>query len=517
LKNLSKKYTQELRELLKDYNPWWNDSKWYESDEHILEYQQGALNIVSRLFYHVTNNLTIPNKYGVVTMRGPRRSGKTTLIKLVIKHLIVEKNISPSNIFYISLDYGGRKDIELFDALKEIANIESYEKYVFLDEASMHENWAAELKNIIDLNIISKGKLKIIATGSHSMDLVQAAALLRGRQGELANEFNLCGNLLYTPLRFSEFVEGVNKEINSLLSEIKLRKPGNRFSILKDLSEGIISNELKDLYNKYFTTLDQLFDNYLIHGGYPKAIKEFYEQGKIHNGLYSDLAELLIKDSERSKLEPQILKDILTYIVEPKKLSTPLGSFGIRLDDLKKKEMKKYLEYLFSTWTFFLSHPERKDKTCEPNIQDYEHSKLYVLDPFIFYSLYSYINNIPNPFENSKKLIKDKLFSGLMVESVIASHLLLSQQLFEHVPHVEYERILMYSKRTDEKDHEVDFILCIRKDDQMHRFVIESKYRKKIRKSSLQQKIIILTKDILNVDGKNKITYLPTPIFLMLF
>jgi predicted AAA+ superfamily ATPase len=158
---------------------------------------------------------------------------------------MVEKNINPSNIFYISLDYGGLKDIGLFDILKVIADIESYEKYVFLDEASMYEKWALELKNLVDVNILSKGRLKIIATGSHSMDLVQAAALLRDRQGELANEFNLGGNLLYTPLRFSEFVEGVNKEVSSLLSEIKFRKPKNRFNILKELSEGIVSNELR--------------------------------------------------------------------------------------------------------------------------------------------------------------------------------------------------------------------------------------------------------------------------------
>jgi predicted AAA+ superfamily ATPase len=514
---LSKNYTENLRELLKEYNPWWSDNKWYEKDEHILEYQQGAFSIISRLYYHIINNLTIPNKYGIVTIRGPRRSGKTTLIKLVIKYLMVEKNINPSNIFYISLDYGGLKDIGLFDILKVIADIENYEKYVFLDEASMYEKWALELKNLVDVNIVSKGRLKIIATGSHSMDLVQAAALLRDRQGELANEFNLGGNLLYTPLRFSEFVEGVNKEVSSLLSEIKFRKHKNRFNILKELSEGIVSNELEDLYNKYFITLDQLFKNYLIHGGYPKAIKEFYEQGKINNNLYSNLAELLIKDSEKSKLEPQILKNILAYIVEPKKLSTPLGSYGIRLKDLKKKEIRKYLEYLFSTWTFFLSYPERKDKTCEPNIQDYEHSKLYVLDPFIFYSLYSYINNIPNPFEYSIKLVEDQTFSGLMVESIIASHLLLSQQLFEHVTHVEYERVLMYSRRSDKDDHEIDFVLCVTKNNERYRFIIESKYRKGISEKSSRQRIIVLTKDTFYFDGKNKRIYIPTPIFLMLF
>jgi predicted AAA+ superfamily ATPase len=505
------------RELLEGHNPWWSDGGWYEKDQLILEYQRGDSRVISRLYYHVKKNITISGKYGIVTMRGPRRCGKTTMIRLLIRELIESHGVNPANIFYIPLDYGGIKDVRLFEILKSIASAGSDEKYVFLDEASMYEDWALELKNAFDANIVYNGRLKIIATGSHSMDLAEAAEKLRGRQGELAREFNLGGNLLYTPLRFPEVVESISKEVGHLFDERMFRKVGKRFRMLKDLSRGIFSGELKELYGSYFATLSQLFDNYLIHGGYPKAVKEFYGLKSIDKGLYADLAELLINDSRKAGLDTDILKILLTDLVKPERLSGILNLSSIELKNVRKDELWKYLRYLTSTWAFFLSYSERKDGKGEPNYQDREHLKLYVLDPFIFHALHSYINNISNPFEEAKRLTGRPEFQGLLVESTIASHLLLAQQLFEHVPHVNYDRVLMYSARGGEASREIDFVLCVNKDNEMHRFLIESKYREQVRKTALPPGTIVLTKDLLEVDEGNKIVYIPVPIFLMLF
>jgi hypothetical protein len=42
--------------------------------------------------------------------------------------------------------------------------------------------------------------------------------------------------------------------------------------------------------------------------------------------------------------------------------------------------------------------------------------KLYVLDSFIYYALYSYLNNVPDPFEEAKKLMSNEEFKGLLRE-----------------------------------------------------------------------------------------------------
>ena len=393
---------KEVREILKPYNPWWRDTGWHEQDPLLLNFQNSILKREPRLYYHLRRYLTEPGAYGVITLRGPRRVGKTTLIKLLIKHLITEGNINPSSIFYVSLDYEGLSGIRLAKVLEAIAKWSFNDKYVFLDEASMYPGWAQALKNLYDMGLVEGGRMKIVAAGSHSMDLAEAASKLRGRQGKLAQNLNLGGNLVHVPLRFSEVVEALRPEINSFLSLHRLRTPGVRFGLLKELKEGNIPQILTEIYNEYFGFLQAMFEDYLIHGGYPKAIDEYYKDGFISREFYSDLAELLIKDSGKAGLDIENLKRLLSVLVEPKRLgglidlrnpevigrdedAKPKGRFGLR----------NYLDYLSTTWTFFFAFPEEgREANCMPNYQG--QPKNYVLDPFIYHALHAYLNNISN-------------------------------------------------------------------------------------------------------------------------
>jgi predicted AAA+ superfamily ATPase len=513
---LSERYLVDIRELLKPFNPWWSDPEWYEKDPLIHEYQSGNFRFTSRLYFHIVKNIVKQGKYGITTIRGPRRSGKTTLIKYLIISLIKDYRVNPSDIYYISLDYDGLRDVKLFQILQAISKQGETEKYVFLDEASMYSNWALELKNAYDANLINQGRLKIVATGSHSMDLAEATEKLRGRQGDLAMEFNLGGNLLFTPLRFPEVVEGVRKEVRRILDEGRRRRVRARFEALMALRNGEITSELLEL-NTQFNILSELLENYLVHGGYPKAVKEFYEKGSVDSNFYFDIAELLIKDSKRAGLDPDTLKKMLSELVKPDRLSgvLDLSFLADSVRNLDKQEIDRYLKYLTSTWAFFFSYRERKDSECKPNYQ--EQQKLYVLDPFIFHALYSYINNIPDPFEASKKTVEREEFRGLFIESVVASHLILSQQLFAHVPHVNYDKVLMYGVRDQGGHREVDFILCVNRDNELYRFIIESKYRRKVPMDPTLKNTIVLTRNTFKADKERKVTYIPAPLFLMLF
>ena len=511
---------RELRELLEPYNPWWRDRHWYKHDPLLRNFYNSILKREPRLYYHLRRYISTPGAYGIITIRGPRRVGKTTLIKLLVKYLIEEKNVNPQSIFYISLDYEGLESVKLVELLEAIARWGSGDKYIFLDEASMYPGWAQALKNLYDTGLIENGRMKIIAAGSHSMDLAEAASKLRGRQGKLAQLFNLGGNLVHVPLRFSEVVEALRPEINRFLSLRRLRTPKVRFNMLQELAQGRIPDPLQRIHDEYFQLLQTVFEDYLIHGGYPKAIDEYYKNNYISKEFYSDVAELLVKDSEKAGLDPENLKRVLAYLLEPKRLAGPL--------DLQKPEvigrdeearpkgrfgLRNYLDYLRTTWTFFFAYPEEgKSGSCKPNYQG--QPKNYILDPFIYHALYSYLNNIPDPFEYSKKMINVPSFKGRLVESVVAAHLLLAQQLFEHVPSVEYEKVLMY-RPTREETQEADFILCIMKGDTQYRFVIESKYRRIPSHVVPEEGKIVLTKDTLK--ARNGVAYIPIPLFLMLF
>ena len=166
--------------LLRSYNPWWSDVEWYKKDPLLKTFDESILGKEPRLYYHL-RRISEPGKYGIITIRGPRRVDKTTLIKLLIRYLFVKKRIAPRSVFYVSLDYEGLKEVKLVSLLEAITNSSHLEKYIFLDEASMYPEWAQVLKNLYDIGLLEKGRLKIIASGSHSMDLAEAASKLRGR------------------------------------------------------------------------------------------------------------------------------------------------------------------------------------------------------------------------------------------------------------------------------------------------------------------------------------------------
>ncbi|MEB3780846.1 MAG: AAA family ATPase [Desulfurococcales archaeon] len=511
--------------LLEPYNPWWSNLAWYKEDPLLQAFEESILNKEPRLYYHLHQRIHTRGKYGIITLRGPRRAGKTTLIKLLIKHLLVERRIYPKSIFYVSLDYEGLEDVKLVNLLEAIASSGRYEKYVFLDEASIYPGWAQALKNLYDMNLVLRGKMKIIATGSHSMDLAEAASKLRGRQGNFAELFNVGGNLIHLPLRFPEVVEAIRGEIDRYFNKQRLRTPGLRFELLKKLASGEIPEIIQYIYyiyDNYFQLLQTLFDDYLIHGGYPRAIDEYHKKGAISGEFYSDLAELLVKDSVKAGLDPDNLKRLLFALTEPKRLSSTVSFSkidGIGLDEDARPKRRFglgwYLEYLRTTWTFFFSNRELGESgSCKPNPE--AEVKNYVLDPFIYHSLYSYLRNIPNPYDKSIELLSDEGFKGQLVESVIASHLLLSQQLFERVPSVDYSRVLMYRKKSyNDKEQETDFILCIKKRGKSYRFIMESKLRRTPTHVIPEEGKIVLTKDILTT--RSNMIYIPVSLFLLIF
>jgi len=101
---------KNIQELLEPYNPWWMNNEWDQKDPLVRAFENSILKDKPRLYYHIRNNITKPDIYGIITIRSSRRVGKTTMIKLLIRHLIKEKDINPASIFYISLNYQGLRN-----------------------------------------------------------------------------------------------------------------------------------------------------------------------------------------------------------------------------------------------------------------------------------------------------------------------------------------------------------------------------------------------------------------------
>lgn len=103
----------------------------------------------------------------IVTINGPRRSGKTFLIKQGIVWLHSNKKVNPKDIFYFQFSGSlNEKDIitnvvDLFT--KKFAG--AGRKYIFLDEVQYIDYWQDQIKTLYDTST----DLKFIISGSTSL------------------------------------------------------------------------------------------------------------------------------------------------------------------------------------------------------------------------------------------------------------------------------------------------------------------------------------------------------------
>ena len=241
---------------------------------------------------------------------GPRQAGKTTLI-LMLKEYLEKKG---ERTVFLNLDIESDKEYfsSQLDLIKKI-RLELGEKrgYVFIDEIQRKENAGIFLKGIYDSN----PPYKFIASGSGSVELkekIHESLIGRKRLFELST------------LTFEEFVNfRTNYKYKNKLQEY--------FAIEKKKAE-------------------QILDEYLSFGGYPRVVLEdlLVEKRKIINEIYQSYLEkdisylLKIKKTEDFGKLVKILAAQIGKLLNISEVSRTLG--------ISHKTVKDYLWYLQKTF-----------------------------------------------------------------------------------------------------------------------------------------------------------------------
>ncbi len=130
-----------------------------------------------------------------ILIRGMRRVGKTTLLKLIGKELLRDKKVKKEQIYFFDLE-----DLDLREDFNQSPeNVLKYldsgkrKKYIFIDEIQYLDNPSNFLKILVDHH----PNLKFFATGSSSLEIKSKI------------QDSLVGRVLYFqlyPLNFSEFL-----------------------------------------------------------------------------------------------------------------------------------------------------------------------------------------------------------------------------------------------------------------------------------------------------------------------
>ncbi|MBW6471127.1 MAG: ATP-binding protein [Methanosarcinaceae archaeon] len=234
----------QIFKILRDQNYWFKDftHEGYIERKHYLGKMKDLLESKS-----------------ITAVTGPRRAGKTVLLKQIINEMM-EEGVKKEQILYLNLeDYRlySNHSIELLSAVLETykENINPKNKiYFFIDEIQNIEGFEHFLRTEYDRD--GKSKIKFIITGSNSKLLSkELGTLLTGRTSTLT---------VY-PFSFEEYLEYHNVKLDM----------SSYFTLENH------KNEIKQLFNKYVAF---------------GSIPEFLDETQPYDRLNEYLENIIFKD-----------------------------------------------------------------------------------------------------------------------------------------------------------------------------------------------------------------------------
>ncbi|MDR2214451.1 MAG: ATP-binding protein [Nevskiaceae bacterium] len=295
---------QQVEEHFKRFNPWWDSGK---MDAETLALRPRAyLGPVRQLLLEA-------DLRRAVVLLGPRRVGKTILIRHLIADLLA-RGTPAQRIAYVEMDHPllhGQSLEALIRQIEETVPGGEGPRYLFFDEIQSHKDWEKHLKPLVD----HRPDLRVLVSGS------AAAALKRQSTESGAGRFT---DFLLPPLTFSEYLH-LRPEQPAISEE----KPG--LYVLGDIDR-----------------LNAQFAEYINFGGYPELAlsptvranpERFVKSDIVDKVLLRDLPQLYgIKDIQELNALFTLLAFNTAEEVSFEQLSQRSG--------VGKLTIQKYIEYL---------------------------------------------------------------------------------------------------------------------------------------------------------------------------
>lgn len=494
---------------LYDVNTWWSDRDWTEKDINITDWKGAEFKWTPRLCR------TFEDADVVYTMRGPRRVGKTTLLKLKVMDLI-DKGIPPKNIFYLSCD--------LLESPKQLLSaIEAYliqvrgqaggRTYLLIDEVSALRNWQKALKVIID-----SGKARgctMILTGSHSIDVRKASETLAGRRGEAGGLRYGSPDKILLPLKFSEYAETRSPEVKRVLREHKALSAEVRKSMLKAILAGETPPFIEALMS-LSRLLEGLLEDYFVTGGMPQAIREFLARRTISDATYAGMIELVMRDIARWGGNETFARQVLWRVSETFGSRVSWDGLRSETDMGDHRTVERYVEMLKDS--FVLSRCHRLDAAKGRGLLRKE-VKVYFVDPFILHACRGWISG-KRAFDYCQGFLESPEERGRLAEQVVGNHI--ARLAYGMQPSPLFEASSAVFHWVSRKRRELDFAFGVE-----GKYVpVEVKYASKVRKEDAygiydfmktgasHGRGIIVTRDSLRF--QRGVAEVPCHLFLML-
>ena len=308
----------------------------------------------------------------IIAIRGPRQSGKTTLLKRIIE-ILNNKKIDENNIHFFSFEDDITR-LKFEKNPKEFVefNLESNKKHYFLfDEVQYVENIGKKLKLIFD----KYENTKIVITGSSSFDLTNLGSYLVGR----VIFFNLY------PFSFNEFLKTKDQKYVNLYNKLKV-----------DFNK----ENLKSKKSVFLDDLNKFLHEYITYGSYPRIVleKDLNKKKILLKNLFTTYVEKDIVAMYGINYREKVVKLLKTIasiyggMVNYETLSENSG--------IKYKAVRSVLPLLEDSFVIFIVKPFHKNLTNELR----KNPKIYFVD----YGLRNYL------MEDFKNISYDTLYENFV-------------------------------------------------------------------------------------------------------
>lgn len=286
-----------LREGLLFWNPWWAEKRY-----RIENVKDRSSSKDVRLLF---------GRKEVLALTGVRRSGKTSMMNLMIRDLL--SSVDPKQIMYVNLEdptFEQSTLEEIYQIYKELM-LPDDGQFLFLDEVQSKFGWEKWVKKMYD----SRLNVKMTVTGSNSSLLkAEFSSYLAGR--------NLTFKVF--PLSFLEFLSFIDSAPKSMVE------------LLADRAR----------INHHLLT-------FMKYGGFPEVVLEENEKLKV-TLLKEYYSAILTRDvlaryeiKERSKLER-----LAAYLITNSSCEVSAKSLS-RIVELNIRTVQEYMEHLQSVYLFF--------------------------------------------------------------------------------------------------------------------------------------------------------------------
>lgn len=481
-------------EILQAYNLWWQDLG--PAFAGLPEFRR---DVFDELYSDVKQ---LPQ---MVSVTGPRRVGKSTLLQQCIQQLIKDApdpQAQARRIVYFSmqdpgLEIPGFNQDQFFNALVATA-VEASKggvTYLFLDEIQRFPRWELYLKKFYDL----KTPVRFVVSGSASAPIFKKSReSLLGR----VKDFHVL------PFSFREWdtlrrqcgpedsrpYVGSSSLLNILGSEARKREQESWLSLLDEFADGwgIEITEIED---------------FLFEGGFPEvwnlptllAKQEYLYQNQVERVIFEDL---LVAAEFR---KPEMLRRFYLGLLKDPGRETNLSQLSSEIA-LARSTIETYFPLLEATDLVWRLHKHTSTKST-PKAGNF---KTYLVDLAVRNAVMKL---------SQEQMVADPTLMGAYAENVVANHLRRWPGLVE----------LGYWRRNND---ELDFIV----DRGSDRIGVEVKYRNEVQNKDVLkaarlseahgcEACIMVTKEPMTSDNIDKLklqspvplAVVPLAAFLMLF